>query len=81
MPAERFPFKIAGIRAKDGKFIRFGAEEKKESGKTFYLLTVENLKQEKGRYSDIIYLEPDNKSFPTIQVYVSGYIMEKEAEQ
>jgi len=80
IPSNKFPFKIANIRAREGKFIRYRLEEIKEPGKPLYLLTVENIRQEKGHYSDFIYLETDNKAIPPIQIYVIGNILEKERE-
>lgn len=76
-PKDKFPFKIVNIRARKGNFIKYGLEEIKESGKSSYILTVENTKPDKGRYSDVIYLDTDNKSFPPVHVYVVGNIQEK----
>ncbi len=76
IPTERFPLKIVNTRTKDGKFIRFRLEEIKEPGKPLYLLTVENIRLEKGRYSDVIYLETENKAIPPIQIYIIGNILE-----
>jgi len=47
------------------------------SGNVSYLLNIENLKQEKGRYSDMVYIKTDNHKIPEIKIYVSGNILEK----
>jgi len=82
IPSNKFPLKIVNTRAREGKFIRYRLEEIKEpgTGKPFYLLTVENIRQNKGNYSDLIYLETENKTAPPIQIYVIGNILEKEQE-
>ena len=78
IPSKRFPFKIAGMRAKNGQFIKFDLKETEESGQVVYLLNLENTKKEKGRYNDVIYLEPDDKKLPEIVIYVYGNILDKE---
>ena len=77
IPQKRFPFKILNSRAKSGEFIRLHLEEVKTSGKISYLLNIENLKQEKGRYNDVVYLETNNPKIPEIKISVMGNIIEK----
>ncbi len=74
IPKEKYPFKILGTRTKKGRNIRFNLEEVRNPDGAEYLLTVENLKQERGRYYDIIYLKTDSKAKSEIQINVSGNI-------
>ena len=76
-PLARSPFKILSTRARDGKFIKLHLEEVKSPENASYLLKIENVKQEKGRYDDMIYLETDNPKVPEIKIPVMGNIIEK----
>jgi hypothetical protein len=76
-PQKGYPMKILNARAKSGEFIKLNLEEVKSAGKTSYLLHIENLKQEKGRYHDMIYIDTDSPNLPRIQIYVIGNIVEK----
>ena len=73
-PEEKYPFKIVKASMKTGKYIRFNMKEVKRSKKTVYLLSVENLRKEKGRYYDMIFLKTDNRLLPDIRVRVFGNI-------
>ena len=73
-PEEKYPFKIVKASVKTGKYIRFNLKEVKGSKKTVYLLSVENLRKEKGRYYDMIFLKTDNRLLPDISVRVFGNI-------
>jgi hypothetical protein len=46
-----------------------------------YVLTVENLKNDKGRYFDTIKLTTDSKLRPEIKIHVYGYISDRPANQ
>ncbi len=71
---EKYPFKIIGARAKVGKDISYELKPVKHSGGEKYLLYVENLKKQKGRYNDIIYLKTDKRHLPEIKIQVIGNI-------
>jgi hypothetical protein len=71
---EKYPFKIIGARARMGRDIRYEFKPVKYAGGEKYLLNVENLKKQKGRYNDIIYLKTDKKQLPEIMVRVLGNI-------
>ena len=60
IPEEKYPFKIIESKAINGKNISFKLEEHKLSKGMEYVLTVENLKKDKGRYSDNISLKTDS---------------------
>jgi hypothetical protein len=73
-PNEKYPFKIIGARAKVGKDIRYELKPVKHSGGKKYLLSVENLKKQTGRYYDMIYLKTNKKPLPEIIIRVQGNI-------
>jgi hypothetical protein len=81
IPEEKYPFKIVGSEALFGNNIRFKIEETKTSKRTEYVLTVENLKKDKGRYYDTISLKTDSKIRPLIKVRVNGYILDKDRKK
>ncbi|MBA4366994.1 MAG: hypothetical protein C0403_05075 [Desulfobacterium sp.] len=77
IPEEKFPFKILEVTAKTGINIRQDLQETEIStGKKGYLLTVENLKKETGRYFDTITLKTDSKIRPEIAISVYGNIFQ-----
>ncbi len=65
---------MTGSRAKSGMNISFQLDEIEDPGKKGYVLTVENLKKDKGRYKDSIYLSTDSKVLSEIEIYVQGRI-------
>jgi hypothetical protein len=71
-PEAKYPFKIVNIRARDGKNIKFQLDEVKGSAKGDYELRVENLKQDIGRYVDMIFLDTDSKIRPQLSIRVYG---------
>jgi len=77
IPEEKYPFKIVGDRAVHKKNIRYELEEAKRSKKIEYVLTIANLKKQKGRYFDIIKLKTDSKIRPDIRIRVYGNIFDR----
>lgn len=77
VPEEKYPFKIVEAKAKNGRFIKYKMEEVISLKGTAYVLTVENLKKEKGRYYDAIYLKTTSKIRPEIKISVYGNIIDK----
>ena len=71
---EKYPFKIIGARAKVGKDIRYELKQVEHRGGKKYLLHVENLKKQTGRYYDMIYLKTNRKPLPEIIIRVQGII-------
>jgi hypothetical protein len=65
------------VTAINGKYIRYALEKNKSSEKIEYVLTVENLKNDTGRYFDTIKLTTDSKIRPEIKIYVYGYISDR----
>jgi hypothetical protein len=74
IPEKRYAFKIIEAKAKDGKHIAVLIDEKKTPEGTGYVVTVQNLKKEKGRYVDTILLKTTSEFRPTIQIRVIGNI-------
>lgn len=74
VPNKEFPFLITEVAAYRGKEIKWDLQEVQKSGKKMYVLTVENLRKEKGAYNDIILLKTDSPYFPKIYISVSGRI-------
>ena len=78
IPEKKYPFKILGVKAQKGKDINYKIEKIITPSKVLeYLLTVTNLKNEKGRFFDIIYLETDSKIRPEIKISVYGNITDR----
>lgn len=77
IPEEKYPFKIVEATAKNGKYINYKIEEVKSISGIEYLLTVENLKKEKGRFFDVIRLKTTSKIRPEINIRVFGNITDK----
>jgi hypothetical protein len=72
--SEKYPFKIIDARAKVGKNIHYELTELKKFDGKKYLLHVENLKKQTGRYHDIISLKTDRPLLPEIIIRVQGNI-------
>jgi hypothetical protein len=82
VPEKKYPFKIVSHRARDGKNIKYELTETDGANGKEYRLVVENLKDEKGRYHDVIYLKTDSKIKPELNVRVYGNIyIPKEANK
>ncbi len=75
-PDPKYPFKILETRPKNGIDIQARTEEKQENNRTSFIVTVENLKKDPGRYYDVIMLKTDSPVKPEIQVGVYGQILE-----
>ena len=75
IPKAKYPFKILSAMAREGKHIKFHLTENKRTNATDYVLTVENLKKENGRYADVIFLKTNNKLRPEIPIYIVGNIL------
>jgi len=45
------------------------------------VIVVENIRQKKGRYADVIFLDTDSKIRPRIQVPVLGYLYKQKKAQ
>lgn len=79
VPENSYPFKILEAKAQIGRDIRYELTSEKQTPGGAYLLTVENLKQEAGRYYDTIFLVTDSRVKPKISIQVYGKISGAEA--
>lgn len=77
IPEKKYPFKIQSVSVKDGKNIHHELKEEEYKEGKGYLLTVENIQNNVGRYFDIITLKTDSKIRPEIQISVYGNISSK----
>jgi hypothetical protein len=77
IPEEKYPFKMVGDRTVRKKYIRYELEEANRPEKTEYVLTVANLKKQKGRYFETIRLKTDSKIRPEISIRVYGNILDR----
>ena len=80
MPEEKYPFKIVGVETIQAKNIDYKLEEAKRSKGIEYVVAIENLKKDKGRYYDTIILKTDSKIRPEIKIRVIGNILDKPPE-
>jgi hypothetical protein len=78
VPEKKYPFKILEAKAEKTENIAVKLESKPQSNQPAYLLTVQNLKKDKGRYFDIIHLKTDSQIRPDIKIRVFGQILDAE---
>jgi len=81
VPEVSYPFKILGTKAQIGRDISYQLTSEKQTPGGAYLLTVENLKQETGRYYDTIFLMTDSRVKPKISIQVYGKISGSETRK
>ena len=79
VPEDSYPFKILETKAQIGRDIRYELTSEKQAPGGAYLLTVENLIKETGRYYDTIFLVTDSRVKPKISIQVYGKISGAEA--
>lgn len=76
MPEAEYPFTITSHRAGKGEFFEYKLIEKQEGQKRGYELVADNLKADKGWYSDTIILTTDSAVRPELRIRVNGNIKE-----
>ena len=72
---------VLDVRAQSGENIRYQLEKDPEAQKPTYVLTVENLKQTKGWYSDSIYLKTSSVRQPMLEIKVHANILAPEMDR
>lgn len=77
IPEKKYKFKITTATTKSNNNIKCELAEQKPDG---YLLTIENIKKEKGRYYDVVSLKTTSKVRPEISIRVYGEVNEKEPQ-
>ena len=75
-PDPKYPFKVLETKLKNGTDIHARAEEKQDNKITTYIITVENLKKDPGRYYDVITLKTNSPIKPELQLSVYGQVLE-----
>ena len=75
VPTSKFPFKIKEVNAKTGTAIKYSLVERAREEGGGYELLVENIRKEKGRYTDVLTLSTDSEIQPRLLVRVYGNIM------
>jgi hypothetical protein len=70
----RKPFKIFSAEPKIGENISCSLKEVDSSRPIKYLLTIKNIRKEKGKYRDYVYLKTDSDITPGISIKVKGEI-------
>ena len=73
VPEEKYPFKVLGVHAREGK-LSASLSEVKEGGRAAYALVVENLKTEAGSFNDTVVLKTDSPLQPELDVRVFVYL-------
>jgi hypothetical protein len=74
LPTEKYPFRILGARARDGKYIDYQFNEFTSTQGTGYILRVTNKKTTTGSYSDQIFLKTDSAIQPEIKISLYAHI-------
>lgn len=77
IPEKKYPFKIVEAKTEQGKNIRFKLEEHLQAPNPRYVLSVEDISNQKGRYYDVIHLKTDSNIRPSIDIRVYGNRYEK----
>lgn len=70
-----YPFKILGVKARNGNDIVFDVQEFNKADENGYILTIGNKKTVAGRYADTVILTTDSSIKPTITIPVYGQIL------
>ena len=77
VPSRDNPFAITEVKAKHGDNIKIAWETKETPQGITYLVDVENIRTERGRYYDTLYLMTDSTLKPQIPIQVRGSIAAK----
>ena len=78
IPKDKYPFEIVGIHLLRGKYVGYQLRKVEDSKGGGYVLSVENLSNKKGRYSDRILLKTTSTIRPELKIKVYGNIFSKE---
>ncbi|MCD4717496.1 MAG: hypothetical protein K8R45_12260, partial [Desulfobacterales bacterium] len=78
IPEDKYPFGIVGTSLIRGKYVGCELKEVDASAGGGYSLTVKNLRNRRGRYSDLITLKTTSKIRPEIKIKVYGNIFSNE---
>jgi len=78
IPEPKYPFKILETKAAKGENIEFKLDTVTKDSGTEYVLTVKNLKKDKGRYFDTVSMKTDSVLQQEIKLSVYGNISDPE---
>jgi hypothetical protein len=78
IPEDKYPFEIVGTSLIRGKYVGCELKEVDASEGGGYSLSVLNLRNKRGRYSDLITLKTTSKIRPEIKIKVYGNIVSNE---
>lgn len=81
IPEKKYAFQITGIKSGKEKYFSYNLKEIKKLGRSEYVLTVNNISTESGRYFDKIMIETDSAVIPDIKIKVFGNIKSKAKEK
>jgi len=73
-PRADLPFTIKKIKAKSGNYIRYELKQRCNERKAECVIRVENMRKDKGRYVDALFLQTDSQIRPTIPIFITGII-------
>ena len=76
VPEERYPFRILGPMEEQTDNVHYMLSRLDIPGRQGYLLTVKNVREEKGRYFEQIVLKTDSPLKPEIKIKVYGHVTE-----
>ena len=74
IPRKEYPFTLGEIKAKNGSFFKFALTQRCADGFDRCIIRAENIRTEKGRYVDILYINTSSKLRPVIPIYVTGWV-------
>jgi len=75
IPEKKYAFEIVEAKAKNGEYIAVSIKEEQRPGGIGYVLTIQNLKKDRGRYMDTIVLKTTSTIRSTIRIRVFGQII------
>lgn len=78
IPVDKYPFEIVGTSLIRGKYVGCELREVDASQGGGYVLSVYNLRNKRGRYSDLITLKTTSKIRPELKIKVYGNIFSNE---
>ncbi len=76
IPNRKYPFRITGVHAEDGEYLRFRLEEQSKG----YVLVIENILNIPGLFWDVIHIGTDSPAKPEIVIPVKGKVVPSERD-
>ena len=76
VPNRKYPFRITGVTAEDGEYLRFRSEEQSKG----YVLIIENILDIPGLFWDAVHIGTDSPAKPEIVIPVKGKVVPSERD-